>query len=258
MKSIKYMSIFIIIIFLNTTIVLANSYPRELLFCIANWNPYEYIEGNKAKGVNVEIVEAVANTLGITIRWKAYPWARCINMAEYGDVDGLMSLYRSTEREKFLYYPDENVNIDECVFVTHIGSNVTFDGTLQSLTGENVLVARANSYGKEFDEATNFTRIIAPNQDNVVIMIAYKRYKIGIGSKRRFENMIKKKALEDKVIIIDPPYMIKTYFAFTRKKGVLYKTLAKDFSEALTNFKTTEQYKQILKKYGFDRRVGPQ
>ena len=115
MKHIKYMSILIIIIFLNTTNALADSYPRELVFCITNWNPYEYTEGNKAKGVNVEIVEAVANALG------------------------------------------------------------------------------------------------------------------------------------------DPPYMIKTYFAFTQKKGTCasYKTLAKDFSDALVNIKSTEHYKRILEKYEF-------
>ena len=250
MKKAQYISIFVIIFLLNTTIAWANSYPRELLFCFANWNPYEYIEGNKAKGENVEIFESVANTLGIRIKWKAYPWARCVHLAKQGEIDGLMSLYISKERERFLYYPDENVNIDESVFVTYKGSNVNFDGTLQSLTGENVLVARANSYGEEFDEATNFTRKIAPNQDNVLMMIAHKRYRIGIGSRGRFEKIIQEKNLGDKIIILNPPYTIKTYFAFTRKKSASYKTLAKDISEALTNFKTTEQYKRILEKYG--------
>lgn len=251
MKGIKYVSIFIIISFWYTAVAWADAYPRELLLSIANWDPYEYIEGDQAKGVNVEIVEAIAKTLGITIKWEAYPWARCVYMAKRGDVDGLMSLYRSTEREKFLYYPDEHVNMDECVFVTYKGSNVTFDGTLQCLTQANVLVARANSYGKEFDEATNFTKVMAPNQNNVVKMIAHKRCQIGIGSRGRFENTIKENALEDKVIILDPPYMVKTYFAFTRNKGGAYQTLAQDFGAALTHFKTTKQYQRILEKYGF-------
>ena len=251
MKSITHVFIFIAIIFLNTATASADSYPAELLFCIADWHPYEYMEGNQAKGVNVETFEAVANSLGIAVKWVAYPWTRCVYMAKHGLADGLMSLYKSAEREEFLYYPDENVNIDECVFVTYTGSHVIFDGTLKSLTGENVLVAQANSYGEEFDKATNFTKKMAPSQNNVVIMVANKRYKIGIGSRKRFEDTIKEKALADKVIVLDPPYRIKTYFAFTRKKGVLYKALAKDISEALANFKSSEEYRGILKKYGF-------
>jgi polar amino acid transport system substrate-binding protein len=211
--------------------------------------PFEYAQGDKAKGMNVEIVEAVAKNLGIKIKWSAYPWARCVNLAKNGDVDGLMSLYKSTDREAFLFYPDENVNFDECVFFTYPGSNVIFDGSLQSLTGMKILIARANAYGKEFDEAHYFMKIIAPNTVNVVRMIAGRRYRIGIGSLDTVETEIKKQGYEKKMIILDPPYRIKTYFAFSKKKDAFYKTLAKNFSDSLKAFKTTEQYARIVKKY---------
>ena len=251
MKILKSMTVFTMLVFLNSAIALASSFPKTLHFCFADWKPYEFCEGDEVKGVNVEIVEAVARALGIKIRWTVYPWPRCIKMAKRGEVDGLMSLYRSTEREGFFYFPDENVNLDESVFITYPGSGLIFDGALQSITGMDVLVARENSYGKLFDEAINFNRITAPHQNNVVLMIASKRYKLGIGSRGRFENLIKARGLADKIIIMDPPYMINTYFAFTQNKGASYKALADEFSKVLTVFKTTEEYKQILEKYGF-------
>lgn len=187
----------------------------------------------------------------VKIKWIAYPWSRCVRMARSGEVDGLMSLYRSTEREGFFYFPDAHVNLDESVFITYPGSDLFFDGMLKSITGMDVLVARENSYGKVFDEATNFTIRIAPHQNNVVLMIASKRYKIGIGSRGRFENLIKEKGLADKIIIMDPPYMINSYFTFTQNKGASHKALADAFSTVLSAFKTTEEYRQILDKYGF-------
>jgi polar amino acid transport system substrate-binding protein len=251
MKPVRYTIFIAIFIILNATLALAGPYPKELFLCFADWKPYEYMEDGQAKGVNVEIVEAVASTMGITIRWGSYPWPRCVAMAKNGAADGLMSLYRSQEREAYFYYPDEHVNFDESVFITYPGSKVTFDGNLQSLAGMDVLVARANSYGEAFDEATFFTRRIAPHQDNVVLMIARKRYKLGIGSRGRFENMIKEKNLADRVIILEPPYLIKTYFAFSQEKGVLYKPLAEDFSRVLAAFKISDKYMLILKKFGF-------
>ena len=249
-----FMVIFAAFVLSDTTAVSAYSYPKKLLFCFTNWKPYEFREGETVKGINVEITEAVASVLGIKIQWETYPWPRCVKMAKNGEVDGLMSLYRSKEREAFFYFPNENVNLDESVFITYSGSGINFDGTLQSITGMDVLVARENSYGKAFDEATNFTRITAPHQDNVLLMIACKRCQIGIGSRGRFDNLIKEKGLAEKISILEPPYMVKTYFALTKKKGASYKALANDLSKVLTDFKLTEKYRGILNKYGFGSR----
>ncbi|WP_022669079.1 substrate-binding periplasmic protein [Desulfospira joergensenii] len=228
-----------------------NSYPREVTICYGPWKPYEYREDNQTKGVNVEATEAAANTLGIGINWVAYPWNRCLESAKSGVVDGLMSLYRTAERETYLFYPDENLNIDKSVFITYPGSGVIFDGSLKSLTGEKVIVAQANSYGKAFDQANNFSKILAPSQENVILMVAVKRHRLGIGSKGFFENCIKKKKLSNQIVFIDPPYQIKTYFAFTRKKGEPYKNLAEDMGQALETFKKSRSYREIQIKYGF-------
>ena len=245
----KYIIIFLACLFFQTSNAIAGSYPDELTFCFGNFKPFEYSDGNEVKGMNVEILEAVARSLEITINWKVYPWARCQYLAKTGDVDGLMSLYRTAEREKYYYFPDENINIDECVFFTYPGSNVHYDGTLKSLSGMKILTAHANSYGDAFDEATNFEKVVAPNTVNVVRMVAGKRYRMGIGSRKAVESEKKLNAYKDKLIILDPPYCIKTYFAFSKDRGSSYKALAADFSNALKAFKQTAQYKRIMDKY---------
>jgi polar amino acid transport system substrate-binding protein len=242
----KIKIIFAIFLFLHTADAWAQEYPKELHFCFGNFKPYEYMQGDTAKGINVEIVDAIAKKFGIKMKWDAWPWARCVNLAKNGDVDGLMSLYKSTERENYFYYPEENINVDECVFFTYPGSHVTFDGRLQSLAGKKVLIARSNAYGQAFDEALDVIKIVAPNSVNVVRMIAGRRYKIGIGSRKTVEAEIRKQGYEKKVLILEHPYLIKTYFAFSKKKGPLFESLAEDFSNSLKAFKTTKQYKRIL------------
>jgi len=221
-----------------------------LVFGFGDFKPFEYVENGRIKGANVEILEAVSKKLGIEIRLVAYPWARCIYLVRHGMLDGVMSLYRSSERETYLYYPDEHINIDECVFFTFPGSNVHFDGNLASMTGKTILIAQANSYGDEFDRSTNFKKALAPNTVNVVRMIAAKRYTIGIGSRKSIEAEVRANGYENRIEILDAPYIIKTYFAFSKKKDNAFKGLADDFSHALKAFKTTPKYEAILKKYG--------
>lgn len=236
-------------LFLLTSNALAEAYPEKMTFCFGNFAPFEYKDGNSIKGMNVEILEAVAEEFGISIQWEVYPWARCQHLARIGEVDGLMSLYRTAEREKYYFFPDENINMDECVFFTFPGSHVSYDGTLESLSGMKVLIAHANSYGKLFDEAENFEKVVAPNTVNVVRMIAGKRFSIGIGSRKAVENEIRMGGYDGKISILEPPYDIETYFALSRSKGPAYAELADAFSDALKAFKKTERYKRILDRY---------
>ena len=239
------------IVFLQCTSVAAQENHRELTICFGDFKPFEYKIDDEIKGMNVEILEAIAGTLGIKIKWSVYPWSRCLHQAKYGNVDGVMSLYRSVEREEYLYFPDENINMDDCVFFTYPGSDIVFDGSLESLTGVKVLIANMNSYGLEFDEADNFIKVKAPNTINVIRMIAKKRYKIGIGSLKTVESEIKKGGDEKKLVILKPHYHIKTYFAFSKTKGVSYKALAEDFSNALLSYKKSGEYEHTLKRYGY-------
>lgn len=251
LKSVRFPIVYFFILFLQAANIAAQPYPKEISVCFGDFKPFEYKESDQIKGMNVEILETIAGSLGIKIKWSVYPWARCLYMAESGTVDGLMSLYWSAERDEFLYFPSEHINVDECVFFTYPGSSVVFDGTLRSLTGLKVLIAHANSYGREFDEAENIIKVKAPNAVNVVRMIAKKRYQIGIGSRKAVEAEIKARGCEKKLVILKPSYYIKTYFAFSKKKGPSYKALAEDFSDALRSYKKSGEYERTLKRYGY-------
>jgi polar amino acid transport system substrate-binding protein len=250
-KSAGISIVYFFVLFLQASNIAAQPYPKEVSICFGDFKPFEYQESDQIKGMNVEILETIAESFGITIQWSVYPWARCLHMAEEGTVDGLVSLYWSAERDEFLYFPNEHINVDECVFFTYPGSNVVFDGTLKSLTGLKVLTAHANSYGREFDEAENIIKVNAPNTVNVVRMIAMKRYQIGIGSIKAVQTEIKARGYEKKLEILKPSYYIKTYFAFSKKKGPSHKALTEDFSDALRSYKKSGEYERTLKKYGY-------
>ncbi len=253
----KRLMLAVALLFFQTATVTAGPGPREMTFCFGDFAPFEYHVGDQFKGMNVEILESVAGKLGIAIHWEVYPWARCQHLATAGEVDGLMSLYRTAEREKHYFFPDENINIDECVFFTFPGSHVHFDGSLESLSGMTVLIAQANAYGQDFDAAQNIEKVTAPNTVNVVRMIAGKRFKIGIGSREAVENEIRRHGYADELVILEPPYTIKTYFALSKRRDPAYEDLAEDLSDALKAFKQTRDYDRILEKYGYGDRHRP-
>lgn len=66
-------------------------------------NEGEYTE----HGLKVALAEAVATKMhGVEIRVRLYPWKRCQELARRGEVDGILPLFKTPEREKYLLYSD--------------------------------------------------------------------------------------------------------------------------------------------------------
>jgi polar amino acid transport system substrate-binding protein len=76
----------------------------QLLVAIAQWPPWKIIDQGKFGGIDVEILREIGKRLGITFKFVACPWKRCVEMAKIGDVDMITSFGKTTEREAFVYY----------------------------------------------------------------------------------------------------------------------------------------------------------
>ena len=111
--------------------------PEKLLIARgqSDYQPYEYLEeDNKTvTGITPDIINEAALMLGIKISYKSYPWARAIAMTKEGKVDGIMQIFKTQERIKFLYFPDIEIGFEETAFFTHNQSEVKYSGNIQDL-----------------------------------------------------------------------------------------------------------------------------
>ena len=239
------------ICFLFLLLFTTNLMAKEYKITISNWPPYEHITKNQEeKGINIKIVRAVAKSLNWKVKFYNRPFSRCLLEVENGQMDAIMSIYKTPERENFLYFPTEHTNFDMAILFTSKDSNLKYDGNLKSLAGLNIAFERNNSYGEEFDNADYIIKEEIPNCRTLVSVIANKRYPVGIHSHYPLIALAKELNSLDKIKTLSPPISKdKLYIAFTKAKGPSYEKLAQDFSEALKNFKTTPEYKEIMQDY---------
>ena len=122
----------------------AYSDDNQITICFAEWPPYEYLENGVPTGVNITIVESVGKLMGINFKFISNSWRRCMVDVKSGKVDAIMSLYKNPKREKFLYFPDVNLSVDQNILITFHKNNFSFNGDLNSLTGKTVIVVQDN------------------------------------------------------------------------------------------------------------------
>lgn len=81
-----------------------------VVFCDSNNPPYSFgaEDGGKAQGGRVvELVDAIFDRIeGVEVEVRSLPWARCLQEARRGKVDGVLKLLYSEERAEFLRFTD--------------------------------------------------------------------------------------------------------------------------------------------------------
>ncbi len=81
--------------------------PHPLHFVCEEWVPWEYLEGEELKGVDVAVVDYIMKRLNLPYEISIYPWSRAWMLAQKGKADVVLSISYKDAREKVLYYTDD-------------------------------------------------------------------------------------------------------------------------------------------------------
>jgi polar amino acid transport system substrate-binding protein len=214
---------------------------------ISEWPPFEYSEGGAIKGSDVEIVRAAFAHMKVPVEIEVYPWDRCVKMAKDKEIDGIMTLSKNAERETWLVYPSEPVNISENVLFVRKDSKLAFN-SLADLKGLTIGVSSGYSYGAEFDNSTLFKKYVAVDEKTNFRMLKEGRFDAFICDKIVGVYMLKQLGLMGEITYL--PKVIsefQMYAAFSKKAGA--DQLAAKFSEAMKAIKKSGEYQRILDRY---------
>lgn len=80
---------------------------RPLLFVCEEWPPYEYPRDGGAAGIDAVLLSRIMARLKLPYEIKFYPWPRAWLMAQNGAADAVLSISYAEERERYLYYTEE-------------------------------------------------------------------------------------------------------------------------------------------------------
>lgn len=219
-----------------------------------NYPPYIYQENGDLVGVCIDLANAAFSTLGITVTYTEYPFVRMLKKAEWGQVDGVMMVFRTKEREDYLFYPEENLFYEHNSFFTKQTTVVNYFGQLESLAPYPIGVVLGFSYGEAFDQASFIKREQASNHELLLRQLRGGRFKVGLGNKYVVQFYADKIGFNDGITFLEPNVFDQEplYLAFSKSKPE-YEQLAIQFSLALEQIKASGEYDAILAKYNLIR-----
>jgi polar amino acid transport system substrate-binding protein len=210
----------------------------EIRFVYEDYAPYVYQENGEVKGSHVDILRLVCSRIGVTPIFLNRPWARAVEEVKTGVADGILSLFKNSEREKYLYYSDLGLSCEESVvFVNRSGPEVT---TIQDLVGLKVGTIRGYFYGDGIREQLPSKIYEFLDGEMLLRMLVENRISAGLGTRNTGEYLLKKLGYQDQIMVALVLSKHQLYVGFSKEMGERGKRLAEDFSRELKKLKAVE------------------
>ena len=247
MKLLLNQFLFLIIVLSSIKSVWAN----EALDIVTDlWPPYAYENNNKVVGTDVDVALAVFQKLGVTAKIRLLPWKRCLGLVKNQGADAILAASITEERKEFLYFPSEPISEGVTVFFKKTQNPISSIG-LNNNRNLSVGAILGYEYCDELDNSRlldNASRVLTLEQSFNMLLLG--RIDLAVGAELVGFHKAQEMGISDQLTIVGSERYCAggNYLAFAKKSG--YEELALRFSEELTKFKTTDEYKQILGKYG--------
>jgi polar amino acid transport system substrate-binding protein len=155
---------------------------RVVLSANPDYPPYHWAEGDRIVGASVALTGRILDELGV--RWEARfvgPWPRVLKSAEYGEIDLVVSLKPTPEREAYLEFTQSPAFPNPMAVFIARARPLKFDAP-EDLVGKRGGRSAGDRFGDAFDRfaaqhltiedadglEVNFTKLAAGRIDYVV------------------------------------------------------------------------------------------
>ncbi len=203
-------------------------------------------------GLHIDIVSSVAKKIGFKIKWVPLPWNRAIMSVVKGEVDAIIYVSPSKEREvSMVFLPNNILHKDQiCVVVRKDFKEKKYNGKIESLYGEKVGISTNYVVSQEiFINKNKFNLFESTVEgDQIMSMLAAGRFDYTFTSVNGLKRL-KTKSQFNNLMKLSPCLSgDDRYIAFSKKyNGHL--NWAQKFEEAMKAWKQSDEYKKILAYY---------
>lgn len=236
-----------IILFWAVLIATAAAGADTLTLVTLEHPPVEYTRNGVSTGRNVDIAQECLKRMGFRSQVLIIPWKRALIMVENGIADAIIDAAHTPERAGFLYYPDEELYVEEWYAFKQKNRDISFDRDLGNLGEFTLGISRGFEYGGKIQEAINGNRFktiqeVVNNEMNIKKLVR-GRFDVFFGVKVTIFHQLKKLGIREKIDLVPmtetgEPYLLnasKTYVAFSRK--TMTPDMAVQFSGTLKQMK---------------------
>jgi len=164
---------FVVIVFLSTffspnTLSVPSKAIRISIFIE---KPYAYYENNKLTGQTIEFANALAQKLNMKTQFYICPVARCFSMVKLGQVDMIIDINKTIERQQYMtYLPPYKIQPLPLHFFSLKSKklNITHYSDLFSLT---IGVTRGYTYFDKFDHDSQLNKVSITTKKQLINML---------------------------------------------------------------------------------------
>ncbi len=116
MKQLRH---FIIIVALCAAALPPAQADTTMTFVMEPFPPFVGLDKGVPSGPFPDVVRAVCASIQIQCKFEALPWRRAYVMVEMGNLDGILLLVHTVEREKYFYFTEPVIQSSYALFTRH-------------------------------------------------------------------------------------------------------------------------------------------
>ena len=169
-----------------------NAFAEKMIFVTGGMSPpYIYDNNGKIVGMDVNVLNEFCKYNGIIPEFQAVPWKRALYSVKNGEAHGILSLFRTPERTRYLYYPSVPINSVRTVIIAQKARGIKINH-LNDLRDMETGVIDGYKYSPEFDSLTGLQKTLCRTKKELITMLDMGRVDVVIDSERVFDFMCRK------------------------------------------------------------------
>ncbi|WP_343562981.1 substrate-binding periplasmic protein [Kiloniella sp. b19] len=249
-----FLALFVVFSFLNKAALAVDD--NQALIVVrdsGNYPPYEFRNSRgQLVGVHGEILAELARQTKTRLLIRDVPWKRALAMMQDGRADILLYARRTAERLAYMDFIEgtDLLSVNNSFFIQKDRqSDVLYDGAIESLRPYTIGVMRGFDYGGPINSTYGLKKDLTDNGViNLVRKLETGRIDVAIIDRNIVGYFQKEKLASPDLLPIGDVYRpIKIYMAVSKKSDRAREAYA--FVRSIADFKKTEKYKEIMKKY---------
>lgn len=198
-------------------------------------------------GIDVEVMTAVFNDIGVNVELTIYPWKRAISSTKSGEMDAILDIFDTPERREWLWFHQTPISVNQSALFCK-GCDASDVITEEEMGSKSLIVNLGYKYTKYVDNPS-VTKFEVSSFEQGFHMLDLDRADYYLVNRTVGLYTVSQMGMSDirplDMGIEDPS---PSFLGFAKKDAL--KPLVDKFDQALVRFKGSTEYRNILIKYG--------
>lgn len=236
----------------------ANTSTCSLSMGFDIWEPYQFIDIDRAvKGLDVEIINLVAEEMGCTLEYKQATWVELISQLKKGEVDLVLGASKTADREQFALFSDAYREEEFVLYIRNDEEHKYREADIQEFMAAKRKLGIVEEY--YYGEAVD---VLMESAESSNLFINAMMTEINIARLLDMDidgfledsfvgaSLIRRKGLERYIAPHQISIKTGSIYAMFSQKSVKPEMVSR-FNEALSSIKQSGKFDKVINRYAF-------